>query len=350
MAVVGAGTAAGRMNAEVFLRQAALFDGGGPREDMIAAYLQSGGLLLALAAVFAGGLALNLTPCVYPLIPITVSYFAGQAAGGRAALLWRALLYLLGMAAMYSALGVAAALTGSLFGALLAHWAVILALAGLMVALALSMFGLYEIRIPAALAQAGGENRAGSLGALVMGLTAGIIAAPCVGPFVIGLLTFVGEKGDPALGFLLFFTLALGLGLPFVALALFSGAVNFLPRSGVWMVWVRQVFGFILLGMALYFAQPLIPEKMFLPLAGVFGVAAGLWLGWLSKVRAPGRAFGAVRVMVGVLAVAAGAWGVAQGFAPEREGRASRWWWTPRRNGACPARNWRCTPSAIRWS
>ena len=322
MALAAAGTAAERLNAETYNQQSGLFDSGGPREDVISAYLQSGGLMLALAAVFAGGLALNLTPCVYPLIPITVSYFAGQAAGGRAALLIRALLYLLGMAAMYSALGVAAALTGSLFGALLAHWAVILALAGLMVALALSMFGVYELRLPAALAQAGGENRTGALGALVMGLTAGIIAAPCVGPFVIGLLTFVGERGDPALGFLLFFTLALGLGLPFVALALFSGAVNFLPRSGVWMIWVRQVFGFILLGMALYFAQPLIPERLYLPLSGIFGVAAGLWLGWLSKVRAPGRSFMFIRAAVGLAAIGAGAVALAQGFAPEREGIA----------------------------
>ena len=133
------------------------------------------------------------------------------------------------------------------------------------IALALSMFGLYEIRVPQSLALLGGTNRSGYFGTLLMGLTVGLIAAPCIGPFVLGLLTYVGNLGDPYMGFLMFFVLALGLGTPFLVLGIFSGAITHLPRSGAWMVWVRNLFGFVLIGMAIYFLQPLFPgEKLYL--------------------------------------------------------------------------------------
>ncbi len=92
-----------------------------------------------------------------------------------------------------------------------------------------------------------------------MGLVMGFVAAPCIGPFVVGLLTYVGQRGDPFLGFILFFTLALGLGLPYLILGTFTGAVNKLPASGMWMIGVRRVFGVILVAMAAYFAAPLMP-------------------------------------------------------------------------------------------
>jgi thiol:disulfide interchange protein DsbD len=92
-----------------------------------------------------------------------------------------------------------------------------------------------------------------------MGLVMGFVAAPCIGPFVVGLLTYVGQRGDPLLGFVLFFTLAMGLGLPYLILGTFTGAVNKLPASGMWMVGVRRVFGVILIAMAAYFAAPLMP-------------------------------------------------------------------------------------------
>ncbi|VAX25746.1 hypothetical protein MNBD_NITROSPINAE04-2657, partial [hydrothermal vent metagenome] len=108
-------------------------------------------------------------------------------------------------------------------------------------------------------------------------------------------LTFVGERGDPMLGFSMFFVLALGLGTPFVFLAIFSGAISKLPSSGMWMVWIRKLFGFILLGMAIYFMEPLIPADVYLPLAGAFAIVSGIYLGLISKVANQGPAFKIMR-------------------------------------------------------
>ena len=123
---------------------------------------------------------------------------------------------------------------------------VLIVLAGLMVALSLSMFGAYEFKLPESLnrmATSSTQSTSGALGAFVMGLTMGIVAAPCIGPFVLALLVHVGTKGSAAYGFMLFFVLALGLGLPYLVLGTFSGALKTLPRSGLWMVTVRKVFG-----------------------------------------------------------------------------------------------------------
>jgi thiol:disulfide interchange protein DsbD len=260
------------------------------------------GLPLIFVLVFVGGLGLNLTPCVYPLIPITISYFGGQSGGKRGAVAAHAVFYVVGMAVTYSILGMLAAFAGSLFGAALQYPAVLIFIALVMIALALSMFDVYELRLPAFLNRLAGSQQKGYLGTLVMGLTVGIVAAPCIGPFVLGLLTFVGDRGSVILGFSLFFVLALGLGLPFVFLAIFSGSLARLPRSGVWMVWVRKIFGFILLVMALYFLKPLFPN----PLLYGLGLAltlfiAGLYLAWLEPSAAPGRAFRYVRTWVGIL-------------------------------------------------
>ncbi|MDH5638208.1 MAG: protein-disulfide reductase DsbD family protein, partial [Nitrospinota bacterium] len=214
--VVPQGAAVNYTNQDVYTAAVGLIaagDASDPGLGMgdIGGYIQSKGMLLTLALIFFGGLALNLTPCVYPLIPITVSFFGGTEEKDKVRLAVKAAFYFLGMTTMYSSLGVVAALTGSLFGAMMQSPVVILFLVAAMVALSLSMFGYYDIRMPESLSQIGGENREGIIGAFLMGLTAGIIAAPCIGPFVLGLLTFVGERGDPALGFIMFFTLAAGL-------------------------------------------------------------------------------------------------------------------------------------------
>ena len=216
-----------------------------------------GSLLLQLVLVFVAGLALNLTPCVYPLIPITIGFFSAQSARSRAHTWLLALIYVLGMSVTYSALGVLAALTGRLFGAALqSPWLVGLVVAVLLT-LAASMFGAWELRVPTwATRMSGGRTGAG--GALVMGLVVGVVAAPCIGPFVLGLLTYVGQRHDVLLGFLLFFVLALGLGAPFLLLAVFVRALEHLPNSGAWMLGVRQLFGVLLVALAAYFVRPFI--------------------------------------------------------------------------------------------
>jgi thiol:disulfide interchange protein DsbD len=220
--------------------------------------LASKSLPLLLLGVFFAGLALNLTPCVFPLIPITVGYFTQQTKDREGSAFPLALAYVLGIAVTYSVLGVLAALSGAIFGsALQSPWVVGLIVAVLL-SLATSMFGLWELRVPSWASRASG-GRTGVFGALIMGLVMGFVAAPCIGPFVVGLLTYVGQKGDPFLGFLLFFTLAIGLGVPYLILGTFTGAVNRLPASGMWMIGVRRVFGVILIAMAAYFAAPLMP-------------------------------------------------------------------------------------------
>ena len=253
-------------------------------ESEFSQVIQESGFIYTFLFIFLGGLALNLTPCVYPLIPITISYFGGQSEGDKKALVLRAVIYVLGMAITYSILGVLASLTGSLLGSALQDPLVLIFVALVLIGLALSMFGLYEIRVPQSLAMLGSKNRAGYIGTLFMGLTVGLIAAPCIGPFVLGLLTYVSELGDPILGFWMFFVLALGLGTPFLILGIFSGAATHLPRSGAWMIWVRNIFGFVLIGMAIYFLEPLFPEKSwyFYALA-IVSIIAGIYLGWIDK-------------------------------------------------------------------
>ncbi len=245
--------------------------------------IDSAGLLLSLVLVFFGGLALNLTPCVYPIIPVTISYFGAQSEGRTRRLFLLGLLYVGGMAVTYSAIGVVTALTGAVFGGLLQQTPVILGIVAIFVLLSLGMFGAYEFKLPDAWVSRLGGSRAGFLGALFMGLTMGVIAAPCIGPFVLGLVAYVAARGEPVYGFLLFFFLSLGLGLPYLFLALFSGKIKLLPSSGQWMAGVRHIFGLVLLGMAVYFAAPLLPENFSGYALPGFGVIAALYLLLLDR-------------------------------------------------------------------
>lgn len=235
------------------------------RHEGLGGRFAGAGLWLQLLLTFVAGLALNLTPCVYPLIPITISFFLSQRQQGAKAVWPLAIMYILGMSVTYSALGAAAALGGALFGAALQSPWVVGLIVAVMLALAASMFGLWELRVPAFVMNLSG-GRAGLGGSLVMGLVVGLVAAPCIGPFVLGLLTYVGQRQDVVLGFLLFFVLSLGLGLPYLLLAVSTGALERLPNSGAWMLGVRKLFGVLLVGLAAYFLEPLLP---------------GLWGSWL---------------------------------------------------------------------
>jgi thioredoxin:protein disulfide reductase len=248
-------------------------------------------LVWTMLGIFVGGMALNLTPCVYPIIPITVSYFGGKSGQGQGRLLVHGLLYLAGLAVTNSALGVAAAMTGGLMGSLLQNPLVLVTVAAILVLFATSLFGFWELRLPGALTRAASKSYAGYFGSLFMGLTLGVVAAPCIGPFVLGLLTWVASMGSPWLGFLVFFTLSLGLGLPLFLLAIFSGSLNKLPRSGEWMLWVRKLMGWVLMGMAAYFIRPLLPETLSMALLAGVALAAAIHLGWLDHTTAAFRSF-----------------------------------------------------------
>ena len=214
---------------------------------------------LRFLAVFVAGLALNLTPCVYPMLPVTVAFFSGQTKGRRAYLPLLGLSYVGGMSLTYATLGFAAAKTGALLGASLQQPPVLIAIALLIVALALGMFGLYELRPPIWVAQRLGQAPSGVIGAFVMGLAVGLIAAPCVGPFILSLILFIGKLADPMLGFWLLFVMGLGMGLPFLLIGLLASRLTQWPKAGPWLVWIKKALGVVLLGLALYFVRPLLP-------------------------------------------------------------------------------------------
>lgn len=255
-------------------------------------------MIWTLLGIFAGGMALNLTPCVYPLIPITVSYFGGRSGRGKGKLIGHGLCYIGGLSFTNSVLGVVSALSGGLMGAMLQNPVVLGLVAAILVFFATSLFGVWELRLPSGLTRAASKSYTGYFGTLFMGLTLGVVAAPCIGPFVLGLLTWVASMGSPWLGFIIFFTLSLGL--PLFFLAIFSGQIEKLPRSGEWMLWVRKLMGWILVGMAAYFIRPILPKSLGVFLLSAVGLSAGQHLGLIDSTQAGFRAFKWLRGGVGL--------------------------------------------------
>ncbi len=277
-------------------------------DDSLAGTLESSGLFISILVVFLGGLALNLTPCVYPLIPITIGYFGGQSEGSTGKLFGLGIFYVLGIALTYSIVGVVTSLSGSVFGTLMQNPVVVIVVAAVLVALSLSMFGLYEFKMPDKWVMKAGGAKSGVFGAFFMGLTMGIVAAPCIGPFVLGLVTYVGAKGDPVYGFFMFFFLALGLGTPYLFLALFSGKIKNLPRAGFWMEAVKHIFGFVLIGMAIYFLLPLIPKSINGFILPVYMIGVGIYLGFIDKLANDVKGFRIFKIVFSIVLIALSAW------------------------------------------
>jgi thiol:disulfide interchange protein DsbD len=278
-------------------------------DNPLARAFDRGGLtaFLAFLGIFGTGLALNLTPCVYPMLGVTLSIFGARRAAPPLQVFGLALTYVLGMAAMYTTLGVAAALTGGLFGSALQNPLVSVGIGVLMVGLALSMFGLYQLQPPPALlAKLGGANATSALGVFLSGLVVGVFAAPCIGPPVVALLALVGARGDPWFGFAVFFTLSLGLGAPYLVLGTFSNLLRRLPRSGEWMVWVEHALGVILLGVGLFYGMIGIAPKRAGWVLPVVLIAGGVYLGFFEKSANARRGFRWLKRVAGAAAVAAG--------------------------------------------
>jgi thiol:disulfide interchange protein DsbD len=257
---------------------------------------------------FLLGLLLNLTPCVYPLIAVTVAFFGGQSGGSRARVVGLAIAYVLGISLTFSALGIASALSGSAFGMALQRPAVLVLIAAVLLALAASNFGLYEFRLPSALGRWAGRSGTGVGGVLFMGLTMGLVAAPCVGPVLAGLLLLVGTRQDVVLGLSLFFVLSLGLGAPYLLLAPLANAARGLPRSGAWLVWMEKLLGFVLVGLALFYLEPLLPAGGRHVLWVALFAVAGIYLGFLDRAGSDSAHFVRLKRGVGIAALAVAVW------------------------------------------
>ena len=269
------------------------------------------GPLAAVVAAWVGGVLVSLTPCVYPMVAVTVSVFGARQAKSRLEGLLLSLAFVAGIVAMFVPLGVVAGLTGSLFGAALQNRWVITAISALFIAMAASMFGAFEFALPSSvtnrLATMGGI---GPRGAFVLGLVSGVIAAPCTGPVLTGILAFIAKTRSVTLGAGSMAAFAIGLGLPFFLVGAF--AVQ-LPKSGRWMVHVKSLFGIVLLVVAIYFlgnAFPSLPRlipggKAGIALA-VVAVVAGVLLGAVHRDFATDSGTGRFSKALGVFLVTFG--------------------------------------------
>ena len=266
------------------------------------------GLPYAIIAFFILGLALNLTPCVYPVIPITVSYFGGQKTRDGTSPFFSALAYIIGIAIVFAILGLISGLAGKQWGFLFQNPWFIVIISLIILSMAASMFGAFEIRTPGWIMNRFGGARRGVVGALIMGLTVGVVITPCAAGIIIGLVGLVAKLGIVAKGTLLFFIMGLGLGLPYLILATFSGLLDRLPQSGVWMVWIRKFFGILLVGVAIYF---IIPQTVRAQnplgfLLGILTIFGGLLLGFLEQNPAYTKTFKRIRSLIGILFIVIG--------------------------------------------
>ena len=213
------------------------------------------GSAAAILVVFAAGLVTSLTPCVYPMYPIMVPYILGAAQGNRRRAFALSSVYVLGLAAIYTALGVAAALLGKTFGRMTDTPWVPLVFGLLIVLFGLEMLDVFTLRLPSFLAgiQSAGTLRGGYLGALLLGIAAGFVAAPCTAPVLGVLLTYVAAQHQVVWGGLLTFVFSLGMGSLLLALGASAGLLSSLPKPGRWMVTVKIVMGVLMIAIGVGF-------------------------------------------------------------------------------------------------
>lgn len=210
---------------------------------------------VAAIALFGAGLVTSLTPCIYPMIPITVGIIGGSAPSRprrRTAVL--TLVYATGLALFYAVLGLVAGLTGSLFGTVSAHPVTLFVMGNLLLIFALAMLDVFPVALPQHLVAWAGSRSGGSTpGVFLLGATSGIVAAPCGAPAFAAVLTWVATTRSALLGFIYLFVFSLGMTASLIAVGLFSGTLASLPRAGAWTAWIKKAAGVVLLGVAEYY-------------------------------------------------------------------------------------------------
>lgn len=212
--------------------------------------------LLALGAMFGAGVLTSLTPCVYPMVPITSAVIAGTAREDQTK--WRTvsltLTYAVGLALLYATLGAVAGLTGQLFGTVSANPWALFAIGNLLLLFGLAMLDVIPVPVPRKLLERASQSEGGSYGAVfVMGAMSGVVAAPCGAPAFAVVLTWVAATQAGLMGFVYLFVFSLGMTSILIAVGLFSGTLALLPRSGTWMLWIKRVAAVIMFAMAEYY-------------------------------------------------------------------------------------------------
>lgn len=211
---------------------------------------------LAVAVLYLGGVMTSLTPCVYPMIPITAAIVGGQSVGGTSRRRVAALVaaYVMGLSVVYSALGVFAGLSGTMFGSVSTNPWLYFLMANLLIVAALAMLDVIPFRLPAFLTRASAAGKSGSIpGTFTMGAVSGLVAAPCSAPVMAIVLTWVATTKSGTLGFIYLLAFSLGMCSLLVVIGLFAGALGALPRAGAWMLWIKRAFAVIMIGVAEYY-------------------------------------------------------------------------------------------------
>lgn len=286
----------------------------------LAAFIAQQNRAAVLAAFFGFGLLLAFTPCVFPMIPILSGIIVGQGeAISRVRALGLTLTYVLAMAITYALAGVAAGLSGTMLQAALQHPAILVTFALLFVALALSLFGFYELQLPPSwqtrLNQLAGSQQGGQLiGVAVMGVLSALIVGPCVAPPLVGALLYISQTGDAVFGGVALFALGLGMGAPLIAVGV--GARALLPKSGPWMNGVKAAMGVVMLALAWWLVRPVVADLWWLVGWAVLAVGTAVALGALEPLpigarwpKRMGKALGLLLLAYGVAAF----WGALAG-------------------------------------
>lgn len=255
--------------------------------DQIANVIKGGSLWFILLSFFGFGLLLALTPCVFPMIPIISSVIVAQGAGlGTKRAFWLSLVYVLSMAVAYTIAGILAGLFGAnLQAAFQTPWIITL-FALVFVALAMSMFDLFELQIPnviqSRISQISGK-RSGVVGVALMGFLSALIVGPCVAAPLAGALIYIGQTGDALLGGAALFALSIGMGVPLLAVGTTAG--KFMPKPGTWMDTIKSIFGVMLIGVSIWMISRIIDENISMMLWGALAVFVAINIGALEPIR-----------------------------------------------------------------
>jgi thiol:disulfide interchange protein len=243
--------------------------------------------LLLFGLVFVLGFLTSLTPCVYPVIPIVMGYIGTRSGKKKIKGFYLSIFFVLGLAFVYSILGVVAAMSGTMMGVSFQNPVVVIVIASIFVIMGLSLAGLFEIPVPSSISSKvqGGGGKSEVIGAVIVGGVSGIIAAPCVGPVLIALLSWVSQTGNIFLGFLLTFIFSLGMGIIFLVVGTFSGVVSAMPKGGKWMDYVKYFFAIILIAGGIYILNAIIAPWVNNLLWGIFLIAVSVLVGLFKALE-----------------------------------------------------------------
>lgn len=261
-------------------------------------------IFIRLLFVFLLGLLMSLTPCIYPMIPITVGILQSQGSSSVFRNFILSSAYTLGLATTFSFMGLLAASSGEAFGHMLGNPIFVLCIVTVLCYFAFSLFGFYNLYIPRFLQNKGSMSSGGSFFSIfVFGMMSGTVASPCLSPGLALVLTMVAALANKFLGFLLLFAFGVGISTPLLIIGTFSSSINLLPQAGTWMIEVQKVFGFMLIGMCFYYLSNVMPWYLILVGLTLFTLCIGFY--YLRSVSSgDSRTARNVKSMVGICAIA----------------------------------------------